>query len=515
MKAPRFLAVVSCLLLSATCLQGRADEPEGFNGFDAFIEAQLDLWKVPGAAVAVVRDGEILFVKGYGFRDLEKRLPMTPDSVVPIGSIAKTLLAISTAKLVRQGKLQWDRPVREWAPDFQLANDSFASQMTLRDMLSHRTPFAGSNWAWYGAPQSAEDLYRKMRFFELRGGFRERYQYSDLIYGAAGVIAARVAGKSSWEELAQKDVFDPLGMKSAGFRLADYVRQPDYSSPYGYDAAGNPALFEPLEAHWMGPAGGFVYASTADMAKYLAMLSGGGSYRGVSVVEQADLVELTTPNVTIPARSPYPELGQAQYGLGFFTRPHRGYVLISHTGTNSGWHTRLAYFPHLKSGVYVAYNVMEEALQGVLSNPALDRLLGVEPADWSGRAIRARAEQRAAAAEVRQKQVERRKKGTTPSRALEEFVGTYTHAGYGNVHIMANNTPGEGKLRIGFRVYEWPLDHVHFDVFEAPPTQRSRLFDPLAGLRVQFLSGVDGEITSLRFWSENQIPNAEFARKAD
>lgn len=157
----------------------QAVEPPGFEGFDSFVDGQLSRWKVPGAVIAVIRDGEILFVKGYGLRDLERGLPMTARSAIPIGSITKPMVAISIAKLVREKRLEWDRPVREWAPEFRLANDTVTAQVTLRDMLTHRTSFNASDWGWYGAPQTREQLFAKLRHFELEGGLRERFQYSD------------------------------------------------------------------------------------------------------------------------------------------------------------------------------------------------------------------------------------------------------------------------------------------------------------------------------------------------
>jgi len=277
-------AASACLLAAAMAAAPpiHAQLPASFDGFDRFVEEQLAAWRTPGAQVAIVRDGRLVFAKGYGWRDLDKRLPMTAATVQPIGSIAKSMTAITLAKAVAQGKLGWDRPVRESMPDFRLADDSLASQVTLRDLMTHRSSFNGSDWVWYCAPDTREQLMAKLRHLELKGGLRERFQYSDSMYVVAGYLAGRAAG-STWEQLVQRDILDPLAMTSAGFTMAQYFRSPDHSMPYANDAQGNPRPMKPCEADAVGPAGGFLFASAEEMGRYVAMLADSIARLGASV----------------------------------------------------------------------------------------------------------------------------------------------------------------------------------------------------------------------------------------
>jgi hypothetical protein len=249
------------------------------------------------------------------------------------------------------------------------------------------------------------------------------------------------------------------------------------------------------------------------MSRYLAMLANGGAYKGIRVVEEADLQELTLPRILFGAPSAYRELGQAQYAMGFVVQPYRDRTMLSHNGTNNGWRTRIAWFPHSRSGVYVAYNGMEVAARIVLSHAALDRLLGVEPADWSGRAWQAREKSRAARQAAREKSLAVRKAGTRPSRDLGGFAGSFMHPAYGVLSIVADASTGTPALRTGFHGYQWPLEHVHYDVFEAPPTLREEPFDPLAGMVLQFVSGVDGELSSVRVQFEADSTPVEFKKQ--
>jgi hypothetical protein len=200
--------------------------------------------------------------------------------------------------------------------------------------------------------------------------------------------------------------------------------------------------------------------------------------------------------------------------MGFVVNRYRDKLLISHTGTNSGWRSALAYFPELRSGVFVAYNAMHEPPRTLLSNAALDRLAGLQPVDWSSRLLQARDKARADAAAARAKAVQARKANTVPSRSLAGFVGLYTHSGYGPLTIAArgDETP-PSSLEMHFHGFMSPLQHVHFDVFEAPPTQRAGPFDPLAGMLLQFVSGFDGEITVLRVNLGPGLPPVEFTKK--
>jgi hypothetical protein len=199
--------------------------------------------------------------------------------------------------------------------------------------------------------------------------------------------------------------------------------------------------------------------------------------------------------------------------MGFVVQPYQDRTMLSHSGTNNGWRTRIAWFPHSRSGVYVAYNGMEVAPRIVLSHAVLDRLLGVEPADWSGRAMQAREKSRAAKKAAREKGLQARKASTSPSRELAGFAGSFAHPGYGVVSIVADAPTGTPTLRMGFHGYQWPLEHVHYDVFEAPPTLREAEFDPLAGMLLQFLSGVDGEISSVRVRLEAGSTPVEFKKQ--
>jgi len=507
-------AASACLLAAAMAAAPpiHAQLPASFDGFDRFVEEQLAAWRTPGAQVAIVRDGRLVFAKGYGWRDLDKRLPMTAATVQPIGSIAKSMTAITLAKVVAQGKLGWDRPVRESMPDFRLADDSLASQVTLRDLMTHRSSFNGSDWVWYCAPDTREQLMAKLRHLELKGGLRERFQYSDSMYVVAGYLAGRAAG-STWEQLVQRDILDPLAMTSAGFTMAQYFRSPDHSMPYANDAQGNPRPMKPCEADAVGPAGGFLFASAEEMGRYVAMLASGGSYGGKTIIEARDLQTITAPQTVMSARTPYAEVSGAQYGMGFITLYYRGLETFRHNGSNDGWKARFQVLPSSRSGLYVAINSLEDELLLTLSYGILDRLAGLTPIDWTARFVAEREKTRATGAEARAKRAQARAGASRPSRDLADFAGTYLHAGYGSMTVSRPARASDrAALEATFHGFTVPLVHARYDVFEAEPTGRHGSQDPLQESAVMFLTGFAGDVTGLRFKMTPAADPVEFVR---
>lgn len=516
-ELPRFSACKSLLQIALATLfffaaAARGQVPPAFADFDAFVEQQLAIWKVPGATVAVVKDGEVLFVKGYGLRDLEKRLPMTPKTVQPIASITKSFTVTALATLVRDGKLAWDRPVREWLPDFRLSNDAIAAQITPRDLVTHRTGLPRHDWVWYGATDTREQLYQKLRHFEFSAGLRERFQYNNFMYMTAGYLGGKVAG-TSWEELVRDGVFAPLGMKSSGFRLADLMRAPDHATPYRHDDDENARPAVPSEWDAMGPTAS-VHSNAEDMARYLQMLAAGGSYSGKTIVAQSDLVEMTNPQMVIPDVRRWEELGPTQYGMGFFVQQYRGMRLVQHGGNTRGLSALLAFLPQQKSGVFVAVNMSGSNLRTVLGYAALDRLAGLPPIDWSSRLKKIHDDLRASEQSARAKKFEPRKQNTQPSRPLDAYVGEYSHPGYGKVAISAatgRKPDAVPALAIEYHGFKSTLEHFHYDVFKVPPNK----LDELEETKVQFVNDFDGEVSTLRAVMEDAVAAIEFKRLPD
>jgi CubicO group peptidase (beta-lactamase class C family) len=516
--------VIAFLAASAVGAQSVAALPPAFADFDRFVEQQLKLWNAPGVSIAVVQDGRVILAKGYGLRDVERKLPMTAETVQPIASVTKSFTVAALATLVRDGKIEWDKPVRDFLPDFRLHSDYATNTVTVRDLVTHRSGLPRHDSAWYGSPRTREQLFQVLRHFPLSYEPRARFQYNNLMYMTAGYLGGRVAygaqaPADAWERLVKASLLEPLGMASTVFTIADLEKAPDNGRGYTIDENNRPALRPYQDLAAMGPTGS-LSSNARDMARYLQLMAGGGTFEGRTLVNRADLRAMTTAQVALPDAQIWPELAAPGYGMGWFTRQYRGHAVVDHGGNMPGSSTTLAFLPGRNAGVYATVNVTGTMLRDVILYAALDRLLGLPPVDWGQRLRQQYERNREAEIEALQRVIgERQANAASGARkvpphafALSEYAGEYEHPGYGTLKVeVARDAHGQPvlKARLNALVAEFP--HLHHEVFQSAK-------DPLVDWdesRVQFVVGFEGDIEGLRAELEPAVKPAEFRRLPD
>jgi CubicO group peptidase (beta-lactamase class C family) len=252
MKATAFLFSFLFLVLK---LDAKEPPPaQALAGIDPVIEEGLKTFHVPGIAVAVVVGDEVVLSKGYGLRDVEKKLPMAAETQMPIASMTKQFTVAALGTLVRQGKLDWDKPVREYLPDFRMNNEYATSHLTPRDLVTHRSGLPRHDSIWYGTSLSREQIYHRLPFFELSRDLRVRFQYNNLMYMTAGYLGGQIA-KSSWEDLVKNALFTPLGMKRSNFSVAAMHADSNSSQAYELNTKREVVKIEHSALDAAGPAG--------------------------------------------------------------------------------------------------------------------------------------------------------------------------------------------------------------------------------------------------------------------
>jgi CubicO group peptidase (beta-lactamase class C family) len=476
--------------------------------FDAFVAQQLALWKIPGVSVAIIKDGQVVLSRGYGFRDLARQLPMTENTVQPIASSTKSFTVASLATLVRDGKLEWDKPVRDYLPDFRLHSDYATQSVTVRDLLTHRTGLPRHDAAWYGSTLTREQIYQRLRHFELSAEPRAKFQYNNLMYMTAGFLGGKVAG-SDWETLVRTSLLLPLGMRSTSFTVADMLKAPDHGTGYRLDDDDKPLAKPYQELVAMGPTGS-INSNARDMSQYLLMLAAGGSFKGQTLVREGDLRAMTTGQMTLPDPRRWPEMGGPQYGMGWFVRQYRGVPLVDHGGNLEGSSTAMSFVPGRNIAFYATANTTATQLPDILMYAAFDRLLGLAPVDWSTRFREQYTAGKAAAKAAREQKLEAGKPGTQAGFALDEYVADYEHPGYGIVRIGRIGREGP-DLKLTYNGSSAPLPHLHYETFRTP---RDPTLD-LAETRVQFITSFEGEIEGLRIEMESSVKPTVFKRLPD
>lgn len=455
------------------------------QGLDELVERTMRQWQVPGLALAVVRDGEVVHSKGYGMRDRDRKLPVTPRTMFGIGSITKSVTVLALSSLADEGKLDWDRPVRDYAPDFRLHDPVASERATLRDLVSHRTGLPRHDGMWFTG-LDRNGIFARLRYLEPSRDFRAQYQYNNVMYMAAGVVGERIAGRS-WETLVRERVFAPTGMATANFSVADAEKTGDWAHNYTLEKDAIKEIPPTRAVEAICPAG-CINANLEEMTAYLKFHLAGG----------ARVEKMREAQIAVPAGGFGPDrLGPGTYGMGVVAMRYRGRLLVFHTGTIGGYHALLAYLPEERAGVMIMQNRVARNVPQLLSWWIWDRVLGLADSGWFDKFAADEKSQQEKTAAARAEIEKKRRPGTSPSHAASEFAGLYTHPAYGDVRVEAD---GEGKLTLHYGGRARPLTHWHYDVFST------------GDQRYRFVSDTNGAIRDLAVRLEPAVDEIVFRR---
>ncbi|QQS48302.1 MAG: serine hydrolase [Acidobacteriota bacterium] len=460
---------------------------------DAVIEEALKYWQTPGAAVVVISDGKVAYLKGFGVRDLKTKQPVTADTVFAIGSTTKAFTTAAMALLVDEGKMQWDDPVRKHLASFRLADPLASENVTMRDLVTHRTGLSRHDLLWFGSPWSRAEILRRIGLVPLSQSFRSVFQYQNIMYLAAGEAVAATSG-SSYEDFIRQRIFLPLGMKNASLSVIDAQKSPDHATPHFKRGARIEAMpWRNLDN--VGPAGS-INASISDLSAWIQLQLGDGTSGGKRLISADNLREMHTPQMTIRLEGRwklfFPEnvTSQLNYGLGWFITDYRGQHLVMHGGTIDGFRASIMLAPKKGIGIAVLANLNQTQMPEATCYNLLDRVLGLPPLDWNSyigeRARLFEAEQ----VKAFTTRYAARKTGARPSLPLSAYAGEYFDPAYGSAIIRVEGA----QLVVAWSSLKSKLEHFHFDTFLA---REERLATEL----VQFQLSPDGEVESMRFLS--------------
>lgn len=503
---PVFVLFCPSFLVSTAHAQTRALEPAGqlTAGLEQFIPEQMQKWKLPGLAIAVVQNGQVIYSQGFGQRDIKNNLPVTTKTIFAIGSISKSFTALSMGMLNDEGKLDWDKPVRQYLPEFQMYDPVASERMTPRDLMSHRVGMAGHDLVWYSSDFSRDDLVRRLRFLQSDHDFRSGYRYNNMLVMTAGYMVGKIAGQR-WEDFVRQRIFQPLQMSSSNFSVLESQKSSDFSLPYRKDEHSGAISEIPFHSiASIGPAGS-INSNVEDMARYAIFQLGTGKVGPRQLVSEANLKLNHTPQVPMPERSPSKEIGPRSYAMGWVISSYRGHPLWWHNGGIDGFYALLALLPDETFGVVILTNTLgDNPVPEVVAYHLYDRLLGLEPVDWAKRFQDIEAKQKKAEEDERKEELSHRKADTHPSHALKDYAGQYEDPGYGVLKIETDGNALKGSLN----KLSFPLQHYSYDVFESPPDSTASV--DIGKLR--FLTDLNGTINAIAAPLEPDAPEIIFTR---
>lgn len=468
MMRPVLALAVALIAWSLTAPPAARSQAPDSEALAARIDDLRRAWRIPGAAVAIVRNDTVILARGFGVRRAGAPEPVDAKTLFAIGSTTKAFTSTAIAVLVADGVLDWDDPVSAHLPDFRLADPWRTSALTIRDILAHRSGLPMANLMWLTGLHGADEMIHRLRFLESTSGFRDQLAYQNVLYAVAGAIVERVAGEP-WSAFVENRILAPLRMDRTRTGVANLERITDVATPHAEIAGtAEPVPYRDIDA--IGPAGSML-SSAEDLAAWLRFQLGDGHLDGDSLVRADALLETHRPQIVMRAEGPltvfYPGSTSLAYGMGWLVSDYRGRTMLDHGGGIDGMTALIALVPEERLGVAILTNLQTATPPYWILYPLLDALLGEPPVDHTP-GFRAVARQVEEAIQT----APRRIAGSCPSLPLSVYAGRYAHPALGEVEIVH-----EGSTGLAFRMGRLggPLLPWHFDTFRADWEDRAWL----------------------------------------
>jgi len=484
MRKARFAAMLLLCAASPVAAQRTPD----FTAFDKYVAKALQDWHGVGLGIAIVKGDSVVFSKGYGAIEVGKPARVDEHTRFAIGSTTKAMTSAALAMLVDEGKVRWDDKVIDYIPELRLYDAYATRELTIRDLLTHRTGLPGTDLFWARDENAVPftEIIKRLRYIRPSTSFRSTWNYQNVMYAMSGTVIERVSGMS-WDAFIRSRIFVPLGMNESEALVSQIIGKPNVAIPHA--EIRDTVRVVPYRSTDLVASAGSVYSSVSDMSKWMRFVLDSGRVGSKRLISTANFRELIAPQMRAPMEQ-YPALELAKpnffsYALGWFVQDYHGETVWMHTGSINGMSALIGLQPDKRLGVYVLGNLDHIELRHALMYKAFD-LYGAGPSrDWSADLKKLEDAQRgpvrtAAAHVVTAK----------PSLALEKYAGTYVDSAYGVVVVSAAN----GGLAAKWDKFDvGPLDHWDYEVFRSRP--RTPLDNPTS---LSFQLDGSGGVASVR-----------------
>jgi CubicO group peptidase (beta-lactamase class C family) len=471
---------------------------------DQELQKSFDSWNVPGIAIAIVHNQEVVYERGFGVLEDGKKAKVDGNTNFAIASNTKAFTSAALAILVDEGRISWDDKVIEYIPWFQLYDPFVTNQMTIRDLLCHRTglkTFSG-DLIWYASDHSREEVIRQARYLEPTYGFREHFGYSNIMVLTAGQIVEYVTD-TTWDDFLKYRIFEPLGMTRTNTSIVDNAKLDNVATPHAYvDGENIPIPY----INWdnIAPAGS-INSNVHDVANWLILQLNKGTFEGKQIFTPDASVEMwkahTVQDISNFSKNVYPSTHLKAYGLGWGLYDYHGYLIVTHNGGYDGMISQTVLIPELNYGFVVLTNNLSMSYTAFLSQ-ILDYLtIGELDTSWTDYFLEVEGWIADYDADEKEAYKESRILKTKPSFELSEYTGNYISDVYGEVGVEIV----DGKLYLKMKhtsIYQGKLSHRHYDTFEVEFKQAPSL--PKG--TVSFIADKNGIVTEMKI----DIPNPDF-----
>src|ERR1700752_5182719 len=463
MRLQKLYRLFGQLLLVVALAQVALAQNGSLNGFDDYVNKAIKEWEVPGVAIAIVKGDQVVLAKGYGVRKLGDTTTVDERTLFAIGSASKAVTAAAIGLLVDEAKVKWDDPVTKYLPGFEMYDPYVTRELTVRDLLTHRSGLQRGDFLWYGTELDRDEIVRRARYIKPSWSLRSTFGYQNIMFLTAGQLVSRVSGKS-WDEFVQQRIFTPLAMTSSSTSINTFKTADNVASPHS-KIEQKVQVIPWRNIDNIAPAGS-INSNVVDMAQWVRLQLGQGTFKSQKIFTPAVMKEMHTPQTIIrlegPMGSLYPEAHFLTYGLGWFISDYRGRKVVEHGGAIDGMRAAVAMMPEEKLGLVVLTNLQGTILPQALMFKILDSYLGASQRDWSTDLLKTTKGLEEQAKTAEKKAEAERVKGTSPSLALEKYSGRDQSEMYGAVKLSVEN----GKLVARFGPnFTGDLEHWHYDTF--------------------------------------------------
>jgi CubicO group peptidase (beta-lactamase class C family) len=490
--------LLAVLIVAAAAL--RAQAPAGaVPDLDAYVARVMQMFEVPGVALSVVKDGRVVVSRGFGVRKLGEPAPVDARTLFGIASNTKLFTATALGLLVEERKIEWDAPVTRYLPGFQMWDPYVTRELTIRDLLVHRSGLglgAGDLLWWPPSTYDRKEIARRLRFIPPATSFRSAYAYDNVLYLVAGEVIETITGQT-WEDFVSSRILAKAGMTGSNVRHSAAAAGGNVAVPHA-SVDGRVRPIKPFDSDNTNPAGG-INASAEDMARWLIVqLAHGRLPDGSRLFSEDTWKQLTTMVTPVPIGTPAPELAALRpnfrgYALGLNTVDYRGQKVLMHTGGLPGYVSRVMMIPSIDLGIAVLTNQESGEAFDAIAYRIADHYLGAPETDWAAAFQKAGARLQASMATSDQATVAARNTASRPSLPLANYAGTYTDPWYGDITVAAE---GE-KLVIRFShtpSLVGDMEHWQYDTFAVRWRDRELRADAF----VTFALNADGSIDQAR-----------------
>lgn len=489
-------------LLMIVFISAEAQTDRRLRGIEKELEDILEVTKAAGFAIAIVEKNEIVYARGFGYRDYENKIPMDANTLLAIGSSTKAFTSAVLGQLRDEGKLDFNDSPIEYIPELRFFNADLNNNIDIRDLMTHQTGIPRHDYSWYLFPTFNRDsLIQRIAHHEPFTGLRRQWYYNNFMFLTQGVIAERITGKS-WEDNIRERFFQPLGMERSNLSIAELEKSTN--AAIGYELYKDSVIrkrdYYKIAA--MAPAGS-INSSVNEIGNWLKVWINNGKFNGEEILSANYVREAMSSHSVIGAAIPdadNPDMFLANYGYGWMISSYKGHYRVEHGGNIDGFSASVAFYPTDSLGIVVLANQNGSSVPSLARNTAADRMLETRKMDWSKYFTDQQEKNRQAQENIEQESTA--VANTSPSHVLNDYTGNYYHPGYGRFEI----TKESDSLFANFKLMKMYLKHEHYDIFEPFEVTDEGIDTTDTGpLRLNFLTNNDGSIGSVRMKIEGAL----------